>query len=240
MTSNHATFSPSIDEIRGAVTDEITALGGSTSDLVSDNECLFMRVVLPASAEVRVGDAVQAGVAVRAVPTQIDVYPYTLREVCTNGAIVANALDGRRIERIEAVDLGATSYEATVILAALRAAVRECASPGTFDAATRDMEAMTNVDGSHGLQMLHVLARLHREDVSEYLPLIFGRFATSEDRSAFGVMNAVTSIARDTADPVVRWSLEQIGGSMPAYLASRRRVIRDAVVSAGAETEVLV
>jgi hypothetical protein len=240
MTSIHPTFSPSIDEIRGAVTDEITALGGSVSDLVNDRECLFMRTVLPVSAEIRVGDSVQAGVAVRALPTQIEVYPYMLREVCTNGAIAANALQGRQLERVEGIDLGAPSYDATVILAGVREAVRECASPNTFDLATRNMQAMTNVAGSHGLHMLHALARMHSEDVAPYLPLIFGRFAMSEDQSAFGAMNAVTSIARDTADPAIRWSLEQMGGSMPAYLARRARAKLNAAAPAEAESEVLV
>jgi hypothetical protein len=31
-------------------------------------------------------------------------------------------------------------------------------------------------------------------------------------------MNAVTSVARDTRDPEARWTLETIGGSMPAGL----------------------
>lgn len=239
MTNIYTTFSPSIDEIRGAVTDEITALGGSVSDLVSDQERLFMRVVLPASAEIRVGDSVQAGVAVRAIPTQIDVYPYTLREVCTNGSIVANALAGRQIERIQATELGAPSYDATIILAKLRDAVRDCASPETFDIATRHMRAMTQDAGSHALRVLHMLARMHTEDATPYLAMIFGRFAAREDQSAFGAMNAVTSIARDIRDPAIRWSLEQIGGSMPAYLA-RSRVTRPAAVSTPAEAEVAV
>jgi hypothetical protein len=240
MTKINTTFSPSIDAIRGAVTDEITALGGTASDEVSGNDCLFMRVVLPASAEIRVGDSVQAGVAVRAMATQIEVYPYTLREVCTNGAIVANALQGRQIERIEAIDLGMPSFDTDVILAELRETVRLCASLDVFAAATQQMQTLTDIDGSHGLQTLHMLARMHPDDVTPYLPLIFGRFAMSEDQSAFGVMNAVTSIARDTADPATRWSLERIGGSMPAYLARRPRVVRKIVTPVDADVEALV
>jgi hypothetical protein len=240
MTSPYATFSPSIDEIRETVTDEITALGGTMSDLVSDRECLFLRAVLPMSAEIRGGDSVQAGVAVRAVPTEIEVYPYTLREVCTNGAIVANALRGRQIERVEAANLGAPSYDARIILAELRDTVRDCASPDMFDVATRQMRATTNVAGSHGLQILRMLARMHSNHIAPFLPLIFGRFAMNEDQSAFGVMNAVTSIARDTADPAMRWNLERIGGSMPAYLARRARVARTVATPVDAEREVLV
>jgi hypothetical protein len=239
MTIN-ATFLPSIDEIRGAVTDEITALGGSTSDLVLARDRLFMRVVLPANAEIRVGDSVQAGVAVRALSEQIDVYPYTLRQVCTNGAIVANALPGQQIERVHAVDVGKPSYDTTVILATLRDVVRKCASPEAFEIATDHMQAMTNEPASRALFMLRMLSRMHSKDALPYLPMIFDRFETSEDQSAFGVMNAVTSVARDTADPAIRWSLEKIGGSMPAYLGLRRRVMRPAAATAATDVEVLV
>ena len=238
MTIN-ATFLPSIDEICGAVTDEITALGGSTSDLVRDQDHLFMRVVLPASAEIRLGDSMQAGVAVRALPEQIDVHPYTFRQVCTNGAIVTNALPGQQIERVQAVDVG-TSYDAEVVLSALRDAVRQCASPKAFDIAVSHMQAMTNEAESRALSVLVRLARMHARDAMSHLPMIYRRFAASDDRSAFGLMNAVTSVARDTEDPALRWSLETIGGSMPAYLARRSRVTRPAAALENTEVDVLV
>jgi hypothetical protein len=33
--------------------------------------------------------------------------------------------------------------------------------------------------------------------------------------SRFGVMQAITAVARDTADPEVRWRLEEFGGGVP-------------------------
>ncbi len=41
-------------------------------------------------------------------------------------------------------------------------------------------------------------------------------FVQADDRSAFGLMNAVTSVARDQDDPQVRWHLEELGGGVPA------------------------
>jgi hypothetical protein len=62
---------------------------------------------------------------------------------------------------------------------------------------------------------------------------IMGRFFGDEDRTRFGLMNAVTSVARDTSDPETRWNLEELGGAvainapgsnpkMPARGAARR------------------
>lgn len=239
MTIN-ATFLPSIDEIYGAVTDEITALGGSTLSLVRDQDRLFMRMVLPASAEIRVGDSMQAGVAVRALPEQIAVYPFTFRQVCTNGAIVANSLPGQQIQRVQAVDVGTSSYDAEVVLSSLRSAVRQCASPKAFDIAVGQMQAMTNDAGSRALYVLVRLAQMHARDAMPHLPMIYRRFAASDDRSTFGLMNAVTSVARDTEDPAVRWSLETLGGSMPAYLAQRSRVTQSSAALENTEVDALV
>jgi len=45
---------------------------------------------------------------------------------------------------------------------------------------------------------------------------IMRTFMEADDRSAFGLMNAVTSVARDQDDPEVRWRLEELGGGVPA------------------------
>jgi hypothetical protein len=67
---------------------------------------------------------------------------------------------------------------------------------------------------------MHLLPLLARApDMVEHLvPQIFSRFVEGDDRSVFALMNAVTSVARDTRDPEARWTLETIGGSMPAGL----------------------
>ena len=64
---------------------------------------------------------------------------------------------------------------------------------------------------------------------------IMDQFFGGGDRSRFGLMNAVTAVARDEADPEVRWGLEELGGGIacpapgpaprkPAAAALRREV----------------
>jgi hypothetical protein len=43
---------------------------------------------------------------------------------------------------------------------------------------------------------------------------IFERFIKENDRTRYGFMNAVTSVARDTRDHVTRWRLEELGGQI--------------------------
>jgi hypothetical protein len=60
--------------------------------------------------------------------------------------------------------------------------------------------------------------------VAHLLPQILERFAMSRDQSAFGVMNAATSLARDTRDAPTRWKLEQLGGTIPSRLARKPQI----------------
>jgi hypothetical protein len=64
----------------------------------------------------------------------------------------------------------------------------------------------------------------HRHAVpAATLGMILQRFNRAKDRSAYGLMNAVTSVARDTTDPEIKWRLESLGGSIPALKRPRSR-----------------
>src|SRR5260370_13501237 len=62
------------------------------------------------------------------------------------------------------------------------------------------------------------LARLSLRLAAQVAGTILERFSQAGDRSRFGLMNSVTSVARDTADPEVRWRLEEMGGGICACL----------------------
>src|SRR5262249_16488363 len=73
-------------EVQTVLAEEVQAAGGTVTDVFDDGLRLFARSVLPAVAEVRPGDRVQGGVAVRACEGQVWVHPYVFRQVCRNGA----------------------------------------------------------------------------------------------------------------------------------------------------------
>jgi len=59
------------------------------------------------------------------------------------------------------------------------------------------------------------IPRLKREEIA-------GRFARSSDGSRFSLMNAVTSVARDTRAPELKWDLEVVGAAVGAGFADAR------------------
>jgi hypothetical protein len=200
---------PTTAAIQALFAEEITAAGGTVSDTFNDGVRLFTRSVLPQVREVRPADQVQGGVALRANEREVWVHPYVFRLVCRNGAIVAHALQTRHITGEE----GATTEE---VVAEVRAAVQACAAVEAFTTSAEEMRSAREVEADTALNLLPLLSRLPAGTRTHLLRTIMERFFHESDHSRFGLMNAVTSVARDTPDPEVRWRLEELGGGIPA------------------------
>jgi hypothetical protein len=199
---------PANSAISALFAEEITAAEGTVSETLDDGIRLFARAVLPGVREIRAGDSLRAGVALRAIGGQIRVHPYVFRQICRNGAIIAHALQSRDIEATE----HDTSEE---VLSAVREAVRVCADEETFANVAEDIRSSRDKVADVTLNLLPVLSRLRPELGTQIFRMIVERFFDGEDVSRYGLMNAVTSVARDTVDPDVRWGLEELGGGIP-------------------------
>jgi hypothetical protein len=75
------------------------------------------------------------------------------------------------------------------------------------------------------------LSRMPAEMAARVAPMVFQRFASGRDMTLFGLVNAVTSVARDTRDPDVRWRLEELGGSMPARVLGSPKLVAAAAAA---------
>jgi hypothetical protein len=205
---------PTTREIGEIFAEEIAAAGGRVSDKFDDGSRLFLRAVLPGEREVRPGDRVQGGVALRATPEEISVHPYVFRQVCSNGAIRARALESREIRRaeFESGDELQRPYE-------LIEAVRACCSEAAQTDSAREMRLAAASEMDAAVEMMSLLARMAQDlrmnhVVTEIHDQYFKR-TRNEDRSQFAFMNVVTAAARDQRDPEVRWRLEEFGGRLP-------------------------
>jgi hypothetical protein len=211
--------------------EEIHAAGGKVSDTFDDGRRLFVRSILPALTEVRPGDRVQGGVALRACEGQVWVHPYVFRQVCSNGAIVAHAVQSRHL-----ADLDVRPAEEAD--EAVREVVRCCCAAEAFTTAAAEMRSAGSSEIDAVLTLMPFLARHGGAHTSRLLAEILGRFFGDGDQSRFGLMNAVTSQARDTSDPELRWRLEEFGGGVPVLRApdrpsgQARRVVQRELVGA--------
>jgi len=219
------TFLPSTAQLQELFNREIAAAGGTVSDTYNDGRRLFLRAILPQVREVRSRDQVQGGVALRATDCQIQVHPYLFRQVCRNGAIMAQSLQTRLVQRLEETPFAAPAeYEVAEILAEVQEVVRACCDREVFAANAEQMRSAVDLDADLLLTMLPHL--LQRAEIlgTDVFPQILDRYLSgAEGQSAFGLMNAVTALARDTQDPELRWGLEELGGGVPALLKPRHR-----------------
>jgi hypothetical protein len=221
------TYYPSTTQLRDAFTDEVRSLGGRVSDTYEDDARLLMRAVLPAVRDVGAGDTIQAGVAMRVAGPQLGVHPYTFRQVCTNGAIAAYALDTHRVQLVE-FETATEFVEAA--LGELRLAVRKAAEPDVFRTTVDRMRTASTLHADQMINLIPVLSRVPRQFRAGVLRMIGERFAHDGDPTMFGIVNAVTSVARDTADPDIRWKLEEAGGLLLAHgpwTPSRPRIVAE-------------
>jgi hypothetical protein len=195
-------------ELLEAFTDEISAHEGKVIDTFHQPGQLFVRAVLPQREEVRVGDKVQSGVALRATDAAAWVYPYVFRLVCKNGAIMARAVDGRELPNLKDIPM----FEAVSLV---RKAVASCCERKAFATAADQMRTAAQQPIDSILSMMPFLSR-----VSSLSPQvarqIFQQFFQQNDPTRYGFMNAVTAVARDTPEHSTRWRLEELGGQIAA------------------------
>ena len=204
---------PTTREIREVVIEDIGRTQGAVMDCLDDGEHLMLRTVLPMVQEVLPSDQVQAGVAVLVEGPEVFVHPYIFRQVCRNGAIRSEAIQTRRIQRVE---ISAPSPAIENVMASLREAVNVCSRPSTFLDTVARMRSATEVRADMLLHLLPLMSHWPQDLASRTFEQVFRRFREGRDVSVFGLMNTVTSLARDERVPKTRWRLEELGGAVLA------------------------
>jgi hypothetical protein len=199
--------------IKDLFSEGIAEAGGVVSDVYDDGSLLFARSILPKTREVAAGDKLQGGVALRANALELSVHPYVFRQVCTNGAIMAETIQSRHMKFADYP----VEYE---FADTLRYAVRECSAEEAFAKAAGQIKSAGDFQVDIALTFLPMMSRyqsnpLMAQAMAGAFRPILERFLGEADRSGFGLMNAITSVARDTQDPELRWNLEELGGGIP-------------------------
>ncbi len=203
----------------GAVLDEFTAAvadrGGTVSGVFNDGTRLFARSVLPKVDAVRRTDAFQGGVAVRATEDDVWLHPFLFRQVCTNGAVIAQSLAARHIPDLHDRD----PDEAAELV---RDGVAACCAPEVFRTNMDHVRTAAETRVDLALMFLPMFSQFPEAAHAHLLPQIVRTFFDDRDDTRFGLMNAVTAVARGVADPDVRWRLEELGGALAVGIPAPR------------------
>jgi carbon storage regulator len=204
-------FLPATEQLAAVVQGEVERAGGNVIQSADNGRALYVKATLPEQAEVRPKDVVEAGIAVRVVGEDIAVHRYVLRRVCVNGAIMTQEAQSRRIAR---AGFAADGESIDRVLGELREALRAVYKGQGFRADARRIRAAILKPADPAKDLNPRLSGLPRHVVPRLQVEIMRRFRQGGDPTLFALMNAVTSVARDTGDPCLRWRLEELGGAI--------------------------
>ncbi|HEV3385944.1 MAG TPA: hypothetical protein VG097_14090 [Gemmata sp.] len=193
-------------DVLAVFTKEVLASQGRVSETFDDGKRMFSRSILPHIEDVRPGDQLRGGVALKATENEVWMFPYIFRLVCSNGAIAAQTVDSWSLEDLHII-------EPEFATQSIREGFAVCSRADTFHDNVRRMRNAAQVEADFTISLLPFLSRYARGDVG-LIAQIMNQFSREGDRSQFGLANAVTAIARDTNDPALRWDLEELGGSI--------------------------
>ena len=216
---------PASAQLQQLFRDTVHDAGGTVVDVVDDGRTLWGRAVLPVMLAVRPGDRLRGGVAMRTAGTEVHIHPYTLREVCTNGAVRAHALATRIVPRVHIDPAVASSHDYSVIavLDEVATALHSCSRPEVFEEGVDEMRDALSREADAALDALEffsVIESLGTSRVAESVRRVLSRVlrqlaqAGGRERSAFALGNALTAAGRDAASPAVRWVLEEYGAAI--------------------------
>ncbi|MBT3467685.1 MAG: hypothetical protein HOL08_11045 [Opitutae bacterium] len=219
-----------VDRIRAIFTEEISGRSGNVMDEAEHQGRIFMRGVIPRTGDVRPDDKVQAGVALKATPTSISLYPYVFRHVCHNGLIFAHSTESRKLfveadsifievdGNLEGVISG------TGIEKPLREAVEDCCTAEAFKASThkfRQCLMMSPLRLHQGNPLTRILygsvnklGTYHKLAKAYLSPIMEEYLAHNDEPGMFRMVNAVTAVAREVRNPALKWNLECMAGEM--------------------------
>lgn len=203
-------------------TDGVKRNSGRVTETFDDDSRLFMRSLLPHVKQVRRNDLMQGGIALRATETEISLHPYLFRKVCQNGAITARSL--------ESLHVGYSEFSIEDDLAeSLHKAIDACSEESVFTTSVRTLKTVANSQVDFALALSSQLSQIRDSGSTQLILQIIERFTSDRDQSQFGLMNAVTSVARDTRDPEQKWRLEELGGAIGAKILPIQPEDRDAL-----------
>ncbi len=212
-------------EILAVFTEEVAGQGGSVTDAADDGRRLFARSVLPRVAEVRPRDRMQGGIALKASDEEVRLFPYFFRQVCRNGAIIAQTLESRSVVDFQLQD-------AETARQAIREGVMACCAEEVFSGAIGSMRIGCQTQVDLAIALLPLASRLSGSGRASMVLQIMDRFFRDGDRSRFGLANAITAVARDTQDQDLRWDLEELGGAVAIGDVPNKPILSEQLVTA--------
>jgi hypothetical protein len=192
----------------------IQVRGGTLIDEARRQRKGFLCAILPFESYLQAGDLLTAGAALKIREDSVSLYTYLLRQVCTNGMVQPMLQQEHRFEEGQLSDF---QIELQLGLDALyQHGLSEQVDyfKGSLQKNLDDRELRRAISTAS-----IILKRTHlREDLTHRIREERGRTVNrgrvGEEPRRFDLINGLTALARDTADPMQRWQLMEFAGRL--------------------------
>jgi hypothetical protein len=192
------------DKIESLITDLLKTFNATIFPKENNHTDRFIRAILPPLIQINHRDQINYGVAFKVHKNnKIEVGPYLYRIVCENGAVVNNEIFNQELSVNGLMD-----FE---IKAKLLDAIDECCSLTAYKYAQKNILESTKVPANLRLifnRLAHFTQWDQRTSVYNH---IIRRLDMEEQPTKYDLLNAITSLARDTIDPELKWNLQKLG-----------------------------
>ena len=201
------------DKAESIITDLLKTQHASLITKTDHSSGRYIRAILPPMFEARPNDKINYGIAFKIHPDKkIELGPYLYRIVCENGVIVSHERLNQEldIEDMLEFEIGPRILDA----------MEKCCTPITFETLHKYVMAATFQTGN----LRHIFHRLSNftqwsQRTSLYNHIV-QRLDAVEQPSRYDLMNAITSLARDTFDQEMKWNLQKLGWTALAGIES--------------------
>lgn len=188
--------------------DEVAARGGSLTEFSQDLDLIFARAVLPETKDVQPGDAIQGGVALKIWDQKgVWLYPYLVRHVCVNGAILTLPLEEVPVNLWLPQDTDSA-------VESLREAIRSCCAPSVFQKSVAEIQKAIDTPVLMFPELPQFMNALSVAMPASAFHDVLRTMREHRLLPVYELANQVTAIARETKSPRQKWDLEELGGGL--------------------------
>lgn len=192
------------DKIESLITDLLKSHNATLFTKVDNEKHRYIRAILPQKIIVSPNDQINYGVALKIYKkNKIEIGPYLYRIVCENGVFISHERYSREIT----VD-GLADFE---IKSQILEAMEKCCSRNAFNYTRKYILESLQTPANLRLifhRLSHFTQWSQRTSVYNH---IIRRMDTLDQPTKYDLMNAITSLARDTIDPDLKWNLQKLG-----------------------------
>ena len=196
--------------------DFVRSQNGKIVDYSQDKKDRFICSIFPIGSSLQPGDVLTGGLAVRVEDESLQLHAYFLRQICTNGMV-------RALQTQAATFTVGQLYEFQAYLPTCIEQFREVDFRGNVEQLRFSL--FQEVDESKLRRIAYQVASppANKNSPPQLFPLVGEEMTRPQPTPRpirgphprlFDVVNGVTALARDTADPAVRWELMRLGGEL--------------------------